>query len=123
MNIVAIDPPKNNKTNTQTSEHFELLAFDRQGYLSIQTNQKKYFYADSFFYAARDLMLLLNGDTANLSYGIAENRITDPEAAADKYLCVDLPTLQNALTADEITSNHHPRVVKFFTLLLGMNKL
>jgi len=125
VSVNKVDSATSQPDSTQESnpETFELLAFDKGGYIHIQTNHRKYFYADSFFYAARDLLLVLKGDTKNLEYGIKESRITDPDAVTDRYLCITPEHLEEALTADVITSNYHTNVVKFFTMLLEMKKL
>ena len=122
MVVVSID--KNNRVNSkqQTPEIFEFLVFHRDGTLSLQTTRSIYFYAHSFYYAARDLSALLKGEQVSLQYGIVENRISDPDAVSDRKVCVPPEKILQALDADEVTSNW-PGIVKFFSVLRGLNKV
>lgn len=97
-------------------ELFEYLVFHRDGTLSIQTNKSKYFFCTALFSCALDLNRLLRGREAkNLTYGIAKNRITDPDSRPE-YLCVDRDKIMEGIYADEVTSNW-PKVVEFFNML------
>jgi len=122
MSIVSISQNTGAKPTTSEPECFEYLIFERAGTVAIQTNKSRYFYADSIYFAARDLTKVLRGQFDHLEYGISENRILDPESPeAARYLCVRLDLIQEAIEADEVTSNWSKAVVTLFQYMRDLN--
>jgi len=117
--VVNISSKEPCKQQPKAPETFEFLVFHRDGCISLQTNRSTYFYANSYYYAARDLNKLLKGVTVKLEYGHPEHRITDPDTVAESKVCVLPDKIHEALDADQVTSNW-PGVVKFFTVLKGI---
>lgn len=112
-NVVDIS---NDEFQLVEKEVFELVVFCPGGTISLQSNKSSYFFADMYFLAAVELSRLINGKPSkNLSHGIDENRITEPEKRNDR-LCVDHELIKEILTADKLTSNWHSGVVEFFTM-------
>lgn len=102
-------------------EVFELVVFCPTGSVRIQTNKSSYFFANMYFMAAVELSRLLNGiPTKHLTYGIDDNRITEPQTRNDR-LCVDYELIKEIITADKLTSNWHPSVVDFFTMFIEIH--
>jgi len=106
----------------EEKEVFELVVFCRSGSVRIQTSKSSYFFAEGYFLAALELSRLLNGKpTKHLTYGIDDNRITEPDKRPDR-LCVDYELVKEILTADKLTSNWHPGVVDFFSKFSEIHK-
>lgn len=112
-NIVDVSK---NEFQLVESEVFELVVFCSQGTVRIQTNKSSYFFAEGYFLCALELSRLLRGKpTKHLTYGNDDNRITEPDTVSDR-LCVDHELIKEILSADQLTSNWHPGVVKFFSM-------
>jgi len=117
-NVVDISK---NEFQLEEKEVFELVVFCPGGSIRLQTNKSSYFFATMYFMAAVELSRLMYGkQTKHLTYGIDDNRITEPEKRDDR-LCVDHELVKEILTADELTSNWHPGVVEFFTMFVEIH--
>ena len=68
------------KFQLEEREVFDLLIFDLDGGIRLQTNKKVYLFCTAYFYAALDLSRLLNGEQPkHCDYG-SDDVITDPDA-------------------------------------------
>ncbi len=108
---IAIEPCQKPETSDSSKEAFDLLVFHLDGSVSIQTNHAVYFYANVYYYAAREVSRLLNGEPHDLEYGSPDRIIINPHEQYDLY--IDEQLLRSAIDADEVTSNW-PGVVVFF---------
>ena len=109
------------KFQLEEREVFDLLIFDLDGGIRLQTNKKVYLFCTAYFYAALDLSRLLNGEQPkHCDYG-SDDVITDPDAVPNK-LCVSYDKIMDALDADKVTSNWNG-VVPFMTMLRAVHRL
>lgn len=111
---IAIEPVVMPESTDCSEEVFDLLVFHQDGSVSIQTNSAVYFYANVYYYAARELSRLLNGEPHDLEYGSPDRIIINPEKQHD--LCIDETLLRSAIDADQVKCSW-PGVIQFFKQL------
>jgi len=105
-------------------EVFELLVFSKLGTVYIQTNKSLYCFLDKYYFAAKELHRLINGEpTTKLDRMDRLDRIDNPTSAMnqDVYLCIGLEKITEALNADKVTSDWNTSVVAFFDLLISID--